>query len=301
MLYSTVTAHAKRETLRAALRQPEILRVPGVLNPLSAKLIERHEFDAVYISGSVLAADLALPDIGLTTSTEVANRARQITRVTDLPAIVDADTGFGEPLNLARTVQELEDAGVTALHLEDQQNPKRCGHLDGKQIVDAATATRRIRAAVEARRDPELLIIARTDIRSVDGLTATKHRARELQDAGADMIFPEALTDLHEFEAIRQAVEVPLLANMTEFGKSELFTAEQLQTVGVDVVIYPVSLQRVAMGAVDRALSELRATGSTQSFVDRMQTRAELYDLLGYADYAHLDESVFTFDLRHNH
>jgi methylisocitrate lyase len=301
MLYSTTTAHTKRVNLRAALDRPGILRSPGVLTPLSAKLIERHGFDAIYISGSVLAADLGLPDIGLTTMSEVANRARQITRVTNLPAIVDADTGFGEPLNVARTVQELEDAGVAALHIEDQQNPKRCGHLDGKQIVDTATATRRIRAAIKARRDPELVVIARTDIRSVDGFAATIRRARELQDAGADLIFPEALVDLHEFEALRKAISVPLLANMTEFGKSKLFTADQLHDVGVDLVIYPVSLQRIAMGAMDRALAEIHANGTTEPLLNQMQSRADLYELLGYADYAGMDESIYTFDLQNNY
>src|SRR6185312_379568 len=174
------------------------------------------------------SADLGLPDIGLTTLTEVATRIRQIARTAELPVLADADTGFGEPMNVARTVQELEDAGVAALHIEDQVNPKRCGHLDGKQVVDDATATRRIRAAVDARRDPNLLIIARTDIRAVDGLEATIERTKRLVDAGADAIFPEALASLKEFAAVRAATDVPILANMTEFGKSDLFSTRQL-------------------------------------------------------------------------
>ena len=165
-----------------------------------------------------------MPDIGLTTLTEVATRGGQISRMTDLPTLIDADTGFGEPMNVARTVQTLEDAGVSGLHIEDQVNPKRCGHLDGKAVVDADTAIKRIRAAVDARRDPNLVIMARTDIRAVDGLAAAIDRAKALVDAGADAIFPEAMKDLSEFEAMRKAIDVPMLANMTEFGKSELFT-----------------------------------------------------------------------------
>src|SRR5690606_25426381 len=194
-------------------------------NPLSARLIEQKGFDGVYISGAVLSADLGLPDIGLTTLTEVAGRGKQIARMTDLPAIIDADTGFGEPMNVARTIQELEDAGLVGTHIEDQINPKRCGHLDGKSVVDEDTAIKRIRAAVDARRDDNFLIMARTDIRAVDGLDAAIDRAKKLVDAGADAIFPEAMRDLSEFEAVRNAVDVPILANMTEFGKSELFTS----------------------------------------------------------------------------
>src|SRR6195952_3557412 len=231
MLYSKTTPADKRAGLRAALATGKLLRFPGAFNPLSAKLIEDKGFDGVYISGAVIAADLGLPDIGLTTLTEVAGRAQQISRMTDLPTLVDADTGFGEPMNVARTIQSLEDAGVSGLHIEDQVNPKRCGHLDGKAVVDGETAVKRIRAAVDARRDPNLLIMARTDIRAVDGLQASIDRAKQLVDAGADAIFPEAMADLSEFEAVRNAVDVPMLANMTEFGKSELFTNEQLKSV----------------------------------------------------------------------
>lgn len=295
MLYSQTDAAAKRAAFRERLASGELLRFPGAFNPLSARLIERKGFDGVYISGAVLSADLGLPDIGLTTLTEVAARAGQIARMTELPAIVDADTGFGEPMNVARTVQELENAGLSGTHIEDQVNPKRCGHLDGKQVVDEETALKRIRAAADARRDPNFLIMARTDIRAVDGLDAATDRAKRLVDAGADAIFPEAMRDLAEFEAIRAAVDVPVLANMTEFGKSELFTTEQLASVGINIVIWPVSLLRMAMGAASRALDTLTAEGSLTSQLDAMQHRADLYDLIDYESYNRFDSSVFNF------
>ena len=297
MLYSALTPAEKRANLRAALGSGKLQLVPGAFNPLSAKLIQDRGFDGVYISGAVIAADLGLPDIGLTTLTEVANRAKQISRMTDLPSLVDADTGFGEPMNVARTVQELEDAGVAGLHIEDQVNPKRCGHLDGKAVVDTATATKRIRAAVDARRDPNLLIMARTDIRAIDGLAVAIDRAKALVDAGADAIFPEAMVDLSEFAAIRAAIDVPILANMTEFGKSELFTTDQLAGVGINLVIYPVSLLRLAMGAAERGLDTIRREGSLTSEVPNMQTRARLYELLDYEAYNAFDTSVFNFTL----
>ena len=250
MLYATTTARRQaRRAARAGSPRGRLLQLPGAFNPLSARLIEAKGFDGVYVSGAVLSADLGLPDIGLTTATEVTLRAGQIARMTGLPAIVDADTGFGEPMNVARTVQGLEDAGLAGCHIEDQVNPKRCGHLDGKAVVDDDTALKRIRAAVDGRRDPNFLVMARTDIRAVDGLAATIDRAKALVDAGADAIFPEALTGPEEFAAVRAAVDVPLLANMTEFGKGELLTARQLEDLGMNIVIYPVTLLRLAMGA----------------------------------------------------
>ena len=246
-------------------------------------------------------ADLGLPDIGLTTLSEVAGRGEQISRMIDLPAIIDADTGFGEPMNVARTIQTLEDAGVAGLHIEDQINPKRCGHLDGKGVVDDDTAIKRIKAAVDARRDDNLLIMARTDIRAAEGLDAAIDRAKKLVDAGADAIFPEAMKDLSEFEAMRKAIDVPLLANMTEFGKSELFTKQQLADVGMNIVIYPVSLLRLAMGSAMRGLDSLSDNGSLQNVVSEMQTRAELYELLDYEAYNHFDSGVFNFDLSTHH
>ena len=295
MLYTKTTPAEKRANLRAALASGELLRFPGAFNPLSAKLIQDKGFEGVYISGAVIAADLGLPDIGLTTLTEVAGRAAQISRMTDLPTLVDADTGFGEPMNVARTVQSLEDAGVAGLHIEDQVNPKRCGHLDGKAVVDDDTAIKRIRAAADARRDPNLLIMARTDIRAIEGLQASIDRAKALVDAGADAIFPEAMKDLSEFEAMTSALDVPVLANMTEFGKSELFTNQQLADAGIRIVIYPVSLLRLAMGAAERGLDTLVSDGTLASTVPEMQTRARLYELLDYEAYNTFDTSIYNF------
>ncbi|WP_456284669.1 methylisocitrate lyase [Microbacterium sp. JZ101] len=297
MLYAQTPAHEKRRLLRERLASGELLRFPGAFNPLSARLIERKGFDGVYISGAVLSADLGLPDIGLTTLTEVAQRAGQIARMTELPAIVDADTGFGEPMNVARTVQTLEDAGVAGLHIEDQVNPKRCGHLDGKEVVDISTATQRIRAAADARRDGNLLIMARTDIRAIAGLDAAIDRAKALVDAGADAIFPEAMKDLREFEAVASALDVPVLANMTEFGKSDLFTVDQLRDAGVRMVIWPVSLLRMAMGAAERALDTLNADGSLDAQVGAMQHRADLYELIDYSGYGRFDAGVYDFTI----
>lgn len=297
MLYSSVSAAEKRRAFRERLASGELLRFPGAFNPLSARLIERKGFEGVYISGAVLSADLGLPDIGLTTLTEVAGRGQQIARMTDLPAIIDADTGFGEPMNVARTIQTLEDAGLAGCHIEDQINPKRCGHLDGKAVVDTDTAIKRIRAAVDARRDDNFLVMARTDIRAVDGLDAAIDRARQLVDAGADAIFPEAMRTLAEFEAVRAAVDVPILANMTEFGKSDLFSVDDLRSVGVNIVIWPVSLLRLAMGAADRALDALQVEGHLKSQLGSMQHRADLYDLIDYEQYNHFDTNIFDFTI----
>ena len=297
MLFSTTTPEAKRIALREMLAGPRTVRFPGAYTPLSTKLIQEQGFYGVYISGAVLANELGFPDIGLTALPEVAARAGQIARVTDLPCLVDADTGFGEPMNVARTVQELENAGLAGCHIEDQFNPKRCGHLDGKNVVDLATAVKRIRAAAEARRDPNFLIMARTDIRGVEGLDAATDRAKALVDAGADAIFPEAMADLSEFEAMRAAVDVPILSNMTEFGKSQLFTADQLQDAGVNMIIYPVTLMRAALGAMERVLDTLRTDGTQEAAVPEMLTRARLYELVDYNGYNQLDSGVFDFEV----
>lgn len=297
MLYSATSPAEKRIAFRQMLASGKLMQFPGAFNPLSAKLIQDKGFDGVYISGAVIAADLGLPDIGLTTLTEVAARGNQIARLTDLPSLIDADTGFGEPMNVARTVQALEDAGVAGLHIEDQVNPKRCGHLDGKAVVDADTATKRIKAAVNARRDSNLVIMARTDIRAVEGLPAAIERAKMLVDAGADAIFPEAMKDLGEFAQMREALDVPVLANMTEFGKSELFTTQQLADIGINIVIYPVSLLRLAMGAAMRGLDSLRENGTLAHVVPDMQTRAELYETLDYEAYNSFDDGIFNFDI----
>ncbi|WP_300345306.1 methylisocitrate lyase [Nesterenkonia sp.] len=297
MLYASTTPEQKRRHLRSILTPGAARQFPGTFTPLSAPLIEEKGFDGLYISGAVLANELGLPDIGLTTLTEVAARAGQIARVSNLPAIVDADTGFGEPMNVARTVQELENAGLAGCHIEDQINPKRCGHLDGKSVVDIDTAAKRIRAAADARRDENFLIMARTDVRAVEGLDAAADRAKALVDAGADAIFPEAMADLREFETICRAVDVPVLANMTEFGKSELFTRDQLADAGVAMIIYPVTSLRTAMGAVERTLDVIRDEGTQQPAVETMMTRARLYELVDYESYNSFDTGIFNFDV----
>ena len=213
--------------------------------------------------------------------------------MTKLPILVDADTGFGEAMNLARTVQELEAAGVSAIHIEDQVNPKRCGHLDGKAVVDQSTAVQRISAAVNARLDESLMIMARTDMRATDGLDAAIERMRALEEAGADLLFPEALTSLEEYRIVKSATKVPILANMTEFGKTELFTKAELAEVGVSIIIYPVSLLRSAMGAATKTLMAIKRDGTQVSEVEHMQTRAELYELLDYQSYDSFDQEVF--------
>ncbi|MEU6126292.1 methylisocitrate lyase [Streptomyces sp. NPDC047123] len=297
MLHTRTTPAERRRLFREQLASGRLLRMPGVLNPLSARLVQEAGFEAAYLSGAVLAADLGLPDIGLTTSTEIAARAQQTTRVTDLPVLIDADTGFGEPMNAARTIQLLEDAGLAGLHLEDQVNPKRCGHLDGKTVVRRDEMTRRLRAAVDARRDPHFLLMARTDARAVEGLAAAVDRARAYVDAGADAIFPEALADEREFAAFREAVDVPLLANMTEFGKGPLLTTHTLRDLGYNIVLYPVTLQRLALGAVEDGLRTLAAEGTQHSLLPRMQTRSRLYELLRYEEYAAFDSAVLDFTL----
>ncbi|MFB0835463.1 methylisocitrate lyase [Arthrobacter halodurans] len=297
MLYSTVTPEQKRAALRSLLVPGTARQFPGAFNPLSARLIEEKGFDGVYISGAVLANDLGLPDIGLTTLTEVAQRAGQIARMTDLPSLVDADTGFGEPMNVARTIQELEHAGLAGCHIEDQFNPKRCGHLDGKNVVGLDTAVQRIAAAADARRDPNFLVMARTDVRAVDGLDAAIDRAKALVDAGADAVFPEAMRDVSEFAAVCAAVDVPVLANMTEFGKSDLFTRRQLADAGVAMVIYPVTLLRSAMGAAERTLDAIAAHGTQESEVPNMLTRVRLYELVDYEAYNRFDTGIFNFQV----
>ncbi len=287
----------KRAEFREALKSGRLLRFPGAFSPLVGRVIERRGFEGVYISGAALAADLGLPDIGLTTLDEVAGRGTAIARMTNLPSIIDADTGFGEALNLARTVQTLEAAGLCGCHFEDQQNPKRCGHLDGKSLVSTTDMVRKIRAAASARRDAQFVLIARTDARALEGLDGAIARARAYVDAGADMIFPEALADESEFEKFRKAMSVPLLANMTEFGKTKLLTTRQLTGLGVNVVIYPVTTLRLAMKAVEEGLATMQREGTQAALLDRMQTRAELYELLRYEDYQRFDQDVFNFKL----
>jgi methylisocitrate lyase len=297
MLFSKKSPAQKRADFRAALKSGRLLRFPGAFSPLVSMLIERHGFEGVYISGAVLANDLGLPDVGLTTLSEVAQRGRVIARATELPAIIDADTGFGEPMNAARTVQELEELGLCGCHFEDQQNPKRCGHLDGKSLVPTDDMVKKIRSAATARRDPNFIIIARTDARASEGLDGAINRGKAYAGAGADMIFPEALADEGEFEKFRKAIKVPLLANMTEFGKSKLLTTKQLTNLGFNLVIYPVTSLRLAMKAVEDGLATIKKGGTQESLLKDMQTRAELYELLRYEDYEQFDKDVFNFRL----
>ena len=292
-MFSTLSASEKRARFREGLRSGKLLRLPGAFSPYVAKLVGRRKFDGIYISGAGLAADLGLPDIGLITMTEVVARGGAIARTTDLPAIIDIDTGFGEPLNAARTIYELENAGLTGFHLEDQENPKRCGHLDGKAIVSTEAMVRKLKAAVDTRRDENFTIIARTDSRAVEGLDAAIERCRAYVAAGADMIFPEALQGLEEFEAVRKAISVPLLANITEFGKTPLLDANALEGIGYNVAIYPMTLYRLAMKAVENGLDALEQTGTQAGVIDQMQHRTELYDVLEYERFTAFDQAIF--------
>lgn len=300
MLNTNVSHQEKRKRLRKDLASGKLLRYPGAFSPLVAKLIEDIGFDGVYISGAVLSNDLGYPDVGMTTLTEVATRGRQISRVTDLPTIIDIDTGFGEPMSAARTVQELEDLGISGCHMEDQVNPKRCGHLDNKSLVSVEEMVRKIKAASDAKRDPNFVLMARTDARASEGLEKAIARAKAYVDAGADMIFPEAMKDESDFEAFRKAIDVPLLANMTEFGKSKILSKEQLENLGYNMVIYPVTTLRLAMYHVENSLREIKEKGTQAHLVDQMQHRSRLYELVEYEDYNKFDKDVFNFSLENN-
>ncbi|MEB3051536.1 methylisocitrate lyase [Mycolicibacter sp. MYC123] len=295
LLGATAAPSDKRAAFRAGLQSGRLQRFPGAFSPLVAKLVAEIGFEGVYVSGAALSADLGLPDIGLTTLTEVAGRGAQIAAVTDLPTLIDTDTGFGEPMNAARTIAVLEDAGLAGCHLEDQVNPKRCGHLDGKAVVPTAEMVKRLRAAVAARRDPEFVICARTDAAGIEGLSAAIDRAKAYADAGADLIFTEALSGPSEFERFRAAVDIPLLANMTEFGKSELLTVAQLMDLGYNAVIYPVTTLRLAMFAVEAGIREIDTAGTQSGLLEKMQHRSRLYELLRYADYNQFDSEIFNF------
>ncbi len=278
---------------RAALAQG-CLAIPGVFNALTARLAERVGFRALYQSGAALSAGaFALPDIGLISHTEFADEARRITAAVSLPLISDADTGFGPPLMVERTVRLFEGAGLAGLHLEDQELPKRCGHLSGKSLVDRNAFRAKIAAAVAARRDPNFVIIARTDARGTLGMEEALDRARMCLDAGADMVFPEALETVDEFRRFAREIHAPLLANMTEFGKSPLLEVAQLADLGYAAVLFPVTLLRSAMKAVEETLQQLAATGTQKHLLPRFQTRAELYATLGYDGFDERDRTYF--------
>lgn len=297
MLFTEKSAGEKRASFRRGLESGKILKFPGAHAPLVAMEIEKQGFDGVYISGAALSADLGLPDIGLTTLSEVAQRGRQIARVTNLPAMIDIDTGFGEAMSAARTIQELEELGLSGCHLEDQVNPKRCGHLDNKTLVPIDEMIRKISAAANAKTDRNFMLFARTDARATEGMDKAIDRAKAYVDAGADAIFPEAMQNENEFEIFRRAIDVPMMANMTEFGKSPLLSARTLAEIGYNLVIYPVTTLRLAMGAVQKGLAEIAETGTQSGLVQEMQTRAQLYDLIRYEDYNTFDQDIFNFKI----
>ena len=261
------------------------LCIPGVFSPLVAKMAERLGFSAVYLSGGALSASCGVPDIGLLSLVEFVDAAQRIVQATTLPLLCDADTGFGESLNVERTIRLFEQAGVAGVHLEDQQMPKRCGHLSGKSLVETEVMVGKIRAAVAARRDPDFAIIARTDARGVTGYADAVLRAKAYLHAGADAIFPEALETQQEFADFAKEVRAPLIANMTEFAKGPSLDVAMLGQMGYAMVLYPLTAFRVAMKAAEEALMDLKAAGHQQNSLPKMQTRAELYDLLQYADY----------------
>jgi methylisocitrate lyase len=273
---------ARARRLRDALARGT-LALPGATNALSARLIEREGFEAVYVSGAVLSNSVGgVPDVGLMTLTELEAHCAHIARATTLPIVADADTGFGGPENAARTVRLLEAAGVSGVHIEDQAFPKRCGHLEGKRLVSQEEFREVIAAAAEAKSSPDFILIARTDARGVNGYDDAVRRAHAYLAAGADGIFPEALADAEELRRFAKDVPALLLANMTEFGKTPYLTIEQFAELGYRLVIFPVTLQRIATKAMEEALRVLRREGTQRSLIDRMQTRADLYDLLDY-------------------
>lgn len=288
-----MAAESPGATLRRAAAESTIA-IPGAFNALVARMIEEAGFSAMYLSGAALSAGtLALPDVGLFTLTELAQHTAWLTRGASIPLLVDADVGFGDVVNVERTVIELENAGAAAIQFEDQRLPKRCGHLSGKSLVEPDEMCAKIRAACASRQDPDLVIVARTDARGVHGLDNAIYRARLYLQAGADWIFPEALTNREEFERFATDVKAPLLANMTEFGQSPLLPLRDLAQLGYAAALYPVTLLRVAMKAVEAALGTLAIDGTQVELLDLMQTRQELYDLIDYKGYETRDRHYF--------
>ena len=292
MHFTKKTVSEKRSGFVKELQSKKLLRFPGAYNPLCAKLIAEIGFDGVYVSGGVMSNDLGLPDIGLTTLEQVSYRSGQISRVTDLPTIVDIDTGFG---NCKKTIEEFEKKGLAGCHLEDQIAEKRCGHLDNKELVSTEEMVKKIKECVKSRKDKNFLIIARTDANSVEGLDATLERIKAYENAGADMVFPEAMKDESEFERVRKISKGYLLANMTEFGKSKLLNKTQLENLGYNLVIYPVSTQRLAMQSVEIGLKSIFNDGHQNNIIDKMQTRKRLYELVEYEKYNTPDKKITDF------
>ncbi len=282
----------KREDFDKKLLSKKILRVPGAYNPLTAKLIEEIGYDGVYVSGGVMSNDLGYPDIGLTKLKDVSYRANQIARVTNLPTIVDADTGFK---SCEETVNTFEKLGLTGLHIEDQISQKRCGHLDNKELISKEEMIKKIKLSVKSRKEKNFKIIARTDANSIEGIDKTIERAKSYQDAGADIIFPEALKDEKEFEKVRKNLDIYLLANMTEFGKTKILSYKQLENIGYNIVIYPITTQRLAMKSVEDGLRVIFEHGHQNNIIDKMQTRKRLYELVEYEKYNSLDENIYNF------
>lgn len=278
--------------LRERLQQGTLV-LPGVFNAITALIAQRVGFEALYLSGAgVTNGMLGMPDIALITLTEMVQQARYVTNAVNLPVLADADTGYGEFLNVMRTVQEFEQAGLAGMHIEDQLSPKRCGHLDGKQLLPVEEMCKKIRAAARARNDPNFLLIARTDARSVAGLQESIQRALRYLDAGADAIFPEALESSEEFQIFAQAVRAPLLANMTEFGKTPYITVSQFAQMGYAMVIFPMTAFRMMMRAAEKTFETLKVAGTQRDLLAHMQTRQELYDLLNYPLYESLDKEI---------
>ena len=292
MHFTVKKTSEKRSDFVKKLKTNKLLRFPGAYNPLTAKLIAEIGFDGVYISGGVMSNDLGLPDIGLTTLDQVSYRSAQISRVTDLPTIVDADTGFKDCKKTISTFEEKELAGC---HLEDQVEQKRCGHLDNKELVSKEEMVKKIKEAVASRKDNNFLIIARTDANAVEGIDKTINRIKAYEDAGADMIFPEAMKDEKQFEKIRSNSKRYLLANMTEFGKSKLLSKTELENLGYNLVIYPVTTQRLAMQNVENGLKSIFNDGHQNNIIDKMQTRKRLYELVEYEKYNTTDKKITDF------
>ncbi len=292
MHFTKKSSYEKRIELRNKLKKQKILKFPGAYNPLTAKLIFEIGFDGVYISGAVMANDLGIPDIGITTLKEVSYRANQIARISDLPSIVDANTGFG---NCKETIETFENLGLSGCHIEDQIDQKRCGHLDNKEIIPLNKMVDKIKTAVNSKKDNNFLIIARTDANIVEGINKTIERVKAYEDAGADIIFPEAMKDEKEFEQIRKNTKINLLANMTEFGKSKILPANTLEELGYDIVIYPVTTQRLAMKNVEDGLRDIFKNGHQNNIIDKMQTRKRLYELVDYEKYNTPDKKITDF------
>ena len=278
------------ERLQALIDRPEILGVPGTHNGLAGMLAKEAGFEALYISGGAVTATLGLPDLGVMTIEELCFITRQVSRSTDLPLIVDGDTGYGEVLNVMRTVKELEHAGAGAVHIEDQVVAKKCGHLNDKRLIPPEDAAAKISAAVKGR--SHLRIIARTDAAAVEGLEGAIARANLYKEAGADVVFPDALPSEADFRTFADSVPGPKMANMTEFGRTPYFTAEQFQDMGYDIVIWPATSMRVAAGAMQELYAHIRDHGGAEALIDKMPSRAELYETIGYYDYEALDEGI---------